>query len=173
MLFRLSKATADKLKVPLLPNIVPDINHDEWHAHTFRAGRLQFILVTHTSTLYSVLLRGAQISTPGQFVNNFQKILEMVLNQICITEAYTRYAKTKQPDVIFARTVDRRIIGSVNEKVHMVKFYLADNILDLIQISARLNEVPMGMYNYASPVKKIKELLGIPDFRPVRPRELS
>jgi len=56
MIFRLSQKLATKLKEGSLPEVPLDENpYADWSAHLFTADRAQYIIVTNTRALYSVV----------------------------------------------------------------------------------------------------------------------
>lgn len=59
MIFRLSQKLATKLKEGNLPTVPLDSNpYADWSAHLFTADRTQYIIVTNTKALYSVVMYG-------------------------------------------------------------------------------------------------------------------
>jgi hypothetical protein len=59
MVFRLSQKLGKKLKEGTLPSLPPDENpYADWSAHLFTADRTQYIIVTNTKSLYSVVMFG-------------------------------------------------------------------------------------------------------------------
>ena len=57
MILRLSQKLAKKLKEGTLTSLPLDENHyADWSAHLFTADRTQYIIVTNTQSLYSVVM---------------------------------------------------------------------------------------------------------------------
>ncbi|MCL4195363.1 MAG: hypothetical protein KJZ87_26730 [Thermoguttaceae bacterium] len=63
MIFRLSRKLAAKLKEGSLPSLPLDENpYADWSAHLFTADRTQYIIISNTKSLYSVVLYGRGIT---------------------------------------------------------------------------------------------------------------
>ena len=70
MIFRLPKKLATKLKEDNLPTVPLDDNpYADWSAHLFMADRTQYIIVTNTMALYSVVMYGKGISDYNKFID--------------------------------------------------------------------------------------------------------
>jgi hypothetical protein len=54
-------------------------------------------------------------------------------------------------EVIFSKSTDRCVIGSVNELVYMAKFYLIERQSSLFETSQQINQVPMSYIGYDNP----------------------
>jgi hypothetical protein len=55
MIFRLTHKLAKKIRIAPLQNLPPDRNpFIDWTAHLFTAERVQYLIVTNTTSLYSL-----------------------------------------------------------------------------------------------------------------------
>ncbi len=70
VIFRLSQKLAGKLKEGILTSLPLDEDpYADWSAHLFTADRAQYIIVTNTKSLYSVVMYGRGIANDGQFID--------------------------------------------------------------------------------------------------------
>ena len=69
MIIRLSQKLAKKLKLGTLPSLPSDENpYADWSAHLFTADRTQYIILTNTQSLYSVVMYGKGIADDSRFI---------------------------------------------------------------------------------------------------------
>lgn len=69
MRFRLTHQLNTKIKAGPLPALPLDGNlYADWSARVFTANLSQYILVSHTSSLYSVVMFGRGITDDGLFI---------------------------------------------------------------------------------------------------------
>jgi hypothetical protein len=70
MIFRLSQKLATKLKEGNLPTVPLDENpYTDWSANLFSADRTQYLIVTNTRALYSVVMYGKGIFDYNKFID--------------------------------------------------------------------------------------------------------
>jgi len=70
MILRLSTKLAAKIHEAPKVCVSPDANpFTDWSAHVFTAGRTQYILLTNTSSLYSVVTLGRGITDYSEFID--------------------------------------------------------------------------------------------------------
>jgi hypothetical protein len=82
MIFRLTQKLAAKLKTRDLPVLPLDENPlDDWSAHVFLADRKQYLLVTNTQSLYSIVTDGKGVTNAGAFVERVLSDLREFLSE--------------------------------------------------------------------------------------------
>jgi len=80
MIFRLTQKLARKIKLPPLP--VQPLGQNpfiDWTAHLFTAERAQYIIVTNTAALYSLIMHGRGITNRNRF---FQETLSYMAERV-------------------------------------------------------------------------------------------
>jgi hypothetical protein len=118
MIIRLSKKLSVKIKEPNLPWLPPDSNPFlDWHAHLFTCNRAQYIMATNSTSLFSVFMHGAGVTDYGEFISRLSDTLKEVLHEIGADLIFHRIIVPGLKDVRFAKSQDRRVIGSMNPKV--------------------------------------------------------
>jgi hypothetical protein len=161
VIFRLTRRLAAKLGVEPVPSLPSAGNplHD-WTGHLFVAGRGQYIIVTNSVTLYSVVIPGGECRTAGTFVGAFTEELGGVLNRDGLGLLSSGVIPDLSKNLIFCRASDRRALGSINDFVFGAKVYIIEAGLPLPEVSRRLNQTPMKLIKYGVPCDEMSRLLG-------------
>ena len=159
MIFRVTQKFAKKIGVaptrclPLHRNPFAD-----WTAHLFIADRVQYVLLTNTASLYSMVMRGRGISDPNQFL---KRAVSQMRQDMCKQEdgdLFQRFIEPKSREVSFSKTGDRRVTGSMNDLIRMAKFHLVEGQDTLFDTSVGLNETPMSCLGHANPKEAFHSL---------------
>ena len=165
MIFRLSQKLATKLKEGNLPEVLLDENpYADWSAHLFTADRAQYIIVTNTRALYSVVTFGKGITDGGQFIDRALSCLREFMEDDGQSFVYQRLIAPTAASVKFAKALDRSTVGSINELVKFATFYLEDGETSPYQVGFKLNDVllsalaPSKKDGYGKPKEAFKAL---------------
>lgn len=91
MIFRLSLKLAKKAKIAL-PDVLPAAASPllDWSANVFMVGRVQYILLTNTASLYSAILPGRGVSSAGDLIEDAFTAIGQRMCRDGWTEAYRR-----------------------------------------------------------------------------------
>lgn len=142
MIFRLSHKLANKLQesnlfvVPLEENPYAD-----WSAHLFTVARTQYIIVTNTKALYSVVMYGKGITDFNKFISRALSALSEFMEDDGQSFVYQRFIAPTSGNIRFAKALDRSVTGSINELVKFAKFWLEDGEISPHDIGFKLNDV--------------------------------
>ena len=166
MIFRLSQKLATKIKEGGLATLPPHENpFVDWSAHLFVADRTQYILVSNTKSLYSVVMFGKGITDDNQFIqrslSNVREFMEADGQEF----VYHRFIVPATVSVRFAKALDRSVTGSMNDMIRHATCWLAEGDISPFDIGFRLNEIPMSALTtngspYGIPRKAFKALAG-------------
>lgn len=152
MIFRISAKLGKKIHVapaeslPLASNPFAD-----WSGHLFVADRTQYILITNTASLYSVVLYGKGITNDSLFINRALSVIGDVLMDDGHEFIYHRLITPATARISFSKALNRSVTGSMNDLVESAKVYLAGQQLSPHDASFRINKTPMGYLKYAYP----------------------
>jgi len=70
MIFRLSQKLANKLKIRVAGSLPSESNpFADWSANLFTVQRAQYIILTNTASLYSVVMLGRGIANERRFAS--------------------------------------------------------------------------------------------------------
>lgn len=158
MIFRLTQKLAKKLDADLNPCLPVAGNpfHD-WHAHIFIADRSQYIIVMNTASLYSLVMPGRGIRDENEFIQATRSLMRDFMTFDGNEFSYNRFILPMTP-IIFCKTGDRKILGSMNELVQLAKFDLKEFKLSPFDTAIRLNETPMSALEYGLPKEAFRAL---------------
>ena len=179
MHFRLTQKLAKKIKEPVpLQSLEkhPDPLCD-WTANLFTVGRTQYVILCHTTTLYSCLFPGAGITDDERFLKAaFEAIRESMADEGLEKVYFKRLAPTMS-SVFFGKSLNRSVTGSVTEQVHAAKSLLEERELTLYETAQRINENPLSFLGeddrYGEPRDAFLKLCGVGGFKePAPPKEL-
>jgi hypothetical protein len=142
MIFRLSQTLAKKLKEGTLPSVSLDDNPcADWSAHLFTADRTQYIIVTNTKSLYSVVMYGKGITDDSEFIDWTLSNLREFMEADGLAFVYQRFVAPASGSVRFAKALNRSVTGSLNELVKFAKPWLAEGELSPHDVGFKLNDI--------------------------------
>jgi hypothetical protein len=152
MIVRLSQKMAKKIKRSPTGSC-PQVSNPyvDWSAHLFTAGRVQYIILTNTFSLYSMVLYARGITDSARFIERtFNYMAEYT-----IADGYEfqfrRLIVPEAGSVTFIKLNDRRIVGSINELIRLAKWDLSEEQLSPFETSQRINQAPMSYLDYDNP----------------------
>ena len=170
MIFRLSQKLAKKLKEGNLPSLPLDENpYADWSAHLFTADRAQYIIVTNTKALYSVIMCGKGITNGGLFIDRALSCIREFMEDDGQTFIYQRFIAPASGSVRFGKALDRSVTGSINELVKFAKVWLEEGEISPHDVGFKLNDVLLSALArsksefYWKPKEAFKSLIERPE----------
>lgn len=159
MIIRLTQKLVRKLKTTPEVCLPPDPHPlADWTAHIFTVQGVQYIILTNSATLYSVVMYGRGISDDGVFI---QRMFEGISEYMTAEGGGDLFQQGILPHagrVVFSKTGDRRVLGSINDHVICAKVYLDDQMeCSPFEAARRLNRTPMSLLSYARPCDALRE----------------
>lgn len=144
MIFRLSHKLNARIKGGNLATLPRDENpFADWSAALFHVGRLHYILVTNTKSLYSTVLPGKGVTDEVTFVRQFSSSVRELLEANGHQGVFERSIAPLLGTVRFAKALNRSITGSMNDLVMHAAFLIETGELSLVEISTYLTGIPM------------------------------
>lgn len=136
-----------------------------WHANLIRIERKKCILFTNDRTLYSFLVPGYKKK------DDVHDLFLLNLNSSLAAEGFGQgdilKALDEYREIAIAPTTNRSVLGSMNDLVNQVEFYIgrAGGLEDaeMLRVNMMLNRVPMGALKYKYAIEKVYELFGRTD----------
>jgi hypothetical protein len=161
MIIRLSQKLAKKLKLGTLCSLSPDENpYADWSAHLFTADRTQYIILTNTQSLYSVVMYGKGIADDSRFIGRALDNIREFMEGDGQTFAYQRFIAPASSSVKFGEALNRSVTGSMNDLIKFAKHGLIERELSPYDVGFNLNEIPMSALRYQQPREAFKTLGG-------------
>ncbi|HUS71511.1 MAG TPA: hypothetical protein VMY06_00480 [Sedimentisphaerales bacterium] len=159
MIFRLTQKLAKKIRLVPLEALPAGQNpFIDWTANLFTAERAQYIIVTNTASLYSLIMYGRGITDDNELIRRTLSFMrEFMTNDGC-EFLYRRLIAPHTAGVSFSKASNRRVIGSMNELIYESRLYLVERRLSPFETSCRINETPMSYLDYNIPKEAFRLL---------------
>jgi hypothetical protein len=164
MIIRLSQKLNTKIKAGKLTEMPLDANpFADWSANLFVVDRTQYIILSNTATLYSCVMYGKEISNGSRFIQRAVDCIREFMEADGHAEIYKKHIAPSTSSVSFAKSLNRQVIGSMNELVmaaatslkfgdtapHDLGFHLNEGLLSALATEGR---------NYGRPEDAFKQL---------------
>ncbi|MDD4050581.1 MAG: hypothetical protein PHR28_01605 [candidate division Zixibacteria bacterium] len=160
MILRVTQKLARKIKVAPASCLDPDPEpYGDWTANLFVAARRQYIIISNTRSLFTVLTFGREITDKDEFINRFLMVLELFLTRQRLEPIYFGRIAPASETIVFSKTGDKRVLGSMNDLVIEARTAIAYRGRSLFDAAAGMNDMPMGMLKYHFPRKEFLALL--------------
>ncbi len=152
MIVRVSAKLGKKIHLPPPKPLPLDPNpFADWSTHLFSADRTQYILITNTATLYSMVMFGRGITNDGQFLDRITSYMGEFIWDDGYCFRYERWIIPSMESVTFSKALNRSVTGSMNDLVFMAKTRLVERDVSPYDVSFWLNETPMSYLKYRNP----------------------
>jgi len=159
MIIRFTDKLAKKLKLGKISRIekypVPFL---EWYAHLFSIQRSQYILVAEATSLYTVIMYGRGVVDDNIFLQHFFSFLRENLEEIEGRLIYERIIAPNSARITFSKTMNKSVLGSINDMVNMSKVVVERDDMSPYDLSVFLNNTPFKFINYQSPLAAFKSM---------------
>jgi hypothetical protein len=159
MIFRLSAKLATKLKVSLESTspFDPDPFAD-WSGHLFAVDRVQYLIFSNTASLYSTVFLGRGITNFDQFRDGAVTSIRKTLQQDELADIAERIQRSSAVAARTSKALNRSIVASINDLVFHAKFCILQRQASLLDTCNKLNDMPLGTFNYKSAREVIRSL---------------
>ena len=159
MIFRFTNKLGKKLRfVP--PDTLPLHSNPfaDWTAHLFTAQRVQYIIITNTASLYSMIMYGKGITDDGVFIHRAISYMRDFMSHDDHDFIFERLIAPEVGRVYLSKTLSRQVSGSMNDLVRIAKFEMTERAISPFDVSFQLNMAPMSILNYDNPRKAFETL---------------
>ena len=152
MIFRLSQKLTRRLKAGTVHGLPLDENpFADWSAHLFRADRTQYVIVSHTKSLYSTLMFAKGITSDNQFITRAVGGIREMMEDDGQISVYQQFIAPASGAVRFGSAFSRSVTGSLNELVFHAMIWLTEGELAPHDVGLKLNDIPFSILSYATP----------------------
>lgn len=142
MILRVSRKLNSKIKAGTLQTLPLDENpFADWSATLFVADRTQYIQVSNTKSLYSIVMYGKGITNDNQLIQQALNNIREFMERDGYLSIYERFVAPSTGTVHFAKSFNRSITGSINEIVELAKQALIEDDLAPYQVGIHINEL--------------------------------
>ena len=150
-------------KIGEAPSVVLPLDENpyaDWSAHLFYVFRTQYILITNTLLLYSMVVFGKGIISDSRFLDHLTHSLSDFIRSDGFESIYEKFIIPAWERVFFSKTLNRSVTGSMNDLTNLAKFHLVKYSISPYDLSFKLNETPMKSLGYISPKEAFKAVGG-------------
>jgi hypothetical protein len=145
MIFRLSQKLGKKIKAGTTKALPPGDNpYADWSAHLFTADRTQYIIVTNTQSLYSVVMFGKGITDDSRFIERALSMIREFMEDDGQAFVYQRFIAPASGVVQFGKALNRSVTGSMNDMIYHAQMGLTEGGLSPHDTGFKLNDIPMS-----------------------------
>ena len=130
----------------------------KWICHLFHIKHKQFILITHATSLYTLIVPGAGITNVTSFMRAFEDNRDSQLEAEGLKVWFDLRCRNEAQTVSLSNTVDRRLTGSMNDMVRMLSFGEGDSI-SIIEMANSINETPFSQIDMDGPRMCLKKMI--------------
>lgn len=147
MILRLSQNLNTKIDAGKLTDMPLDENpYADWSCRLFTADRTQYIILSNPVSLYSCVMYGKGITDDSRFIERALSTIREFMENDGQAFVYQKFIAPASATVSFAKALNRKVTGSMNELVmtatsslksgevapHVVGFDLNDLLLSAI-----------------------------------------
>ncbi len=161
MIFRLTLKLAKKIGIAPLTTVSYDENRDlllDWNANLFTVQRTQYIILTNTASLYSMVMHGRGITNDRQFIREVLSVMKEFMTIDGNKAIFEKFIEPEVKNIFFSKIVDRRVSGSMNDLIFQAKMHLIEGHKSTLDVSFFLNESPMSYLCYSRPKIEFQKL---------------
>lgn len=130
----------------------------DWNVHLFRANRAQYLIYTNTASLLSFVTPGNGITNDIALIKNATSTIRDGLISAGFPFFYEKYVAASTGKVIFTKTNNRHVLGSMNDLIKSAKWLMEYEGFSPFSVSKELNEMPMKIIKYDSPVEVVGKM---------------
>lgn len=116
----------------------------EWSANLFRVGRTGYIILTNTASLYSMIMYSRGITDNDAFIGESLGLMRVFMEADGFGEHFHKYIEPEQNKVLFAKSLNRSVLGSMNDFITLAKDYFRREEASIFDAAIKLNETPMS-----------------------------
>ncbi len=159
MIFRITQKLGKKIGIQPTQSMPLSSNpYADWSACLFTADRVQYIMLTNTASLYSILTYGKGITDDNLFIKRAVSCIGDFMRDDENGFIFERLIVPQTGRIFFSKSLNRSVTGSMNDLVFQAKIYLIEGEESPYDVSFRLNEMPMSYLSYDNPKNAFKAL---------------
>ena len=159
MIFRISDKLSKKIKETGLKFVEFHENPFlDWSSHIFTCDRTQYILLTNSKTLFSVVFYGKGVNDCNTFINASFTSLREHMEDIQMEFSYRKFISNLHDGVLFSKIRNKSLLGSINDLIYQSKEILRFNEISPYDLSENFNRIPMKYLKYKTALDVIKDL---------------
>lgn len=159
MIFRPTQRLCTKIKTRALSEApLHDNPYADWSARVFTVDRVQYVLLTNTASLYSVLMSGRGITDETSFLDHALQAMRQYMQDDGLSLFFSNFIGPASGSVSFHKPLSRSVTGSMNELVAEATYFLGSDTDSLFDVTRKINETPHASLKFAFARDAFKDL---------------
>ncbi len=166
MIIRLSHKLARKIKVGTLVEMSLDENqYADWSANIFSVKRTSYVMLSNTKSLYSCVMYAKGINNDNTFIQRSLSLVREFMEDDGKEGVYEEHIIPSTASVTFAKSLNRSVIGSMNELMMSATSVLEGEDIAPHNVGTFLNDVLLsesareGDHGYGKPREAFEHLM--------------
>ena len=163
--FRLTQKFATDCKIKKLAEPVTTAHPlDDWFVDRLIIDRKKVAMITHGKSTFTFFVPYADAGGAKGMITYFKNQLKELFQQNLLPELAVETEKLFAEEPSFTKTVDRKILGHMNDFRRCAEPYQDDPLpVDWKDTAERINNMPTkgGTKDWLYPIERLNELLGI------------
>lgn len=160
IILRLSAKLGTKIKVAPKAVLPLDANPlADWSGHLFTADRTQYVILTNTASLYSVVGYARGMTNDSAFIVAALAMIRSGMADDGWEDAYLQRIVPETGTVRFSKAFSRSVTGSMNDMIQCWKFLLERGEESPSEVSCRINDMPFKSLKYSKPREVFSSLI--------------
>lgn len=159
MILRISDDLGRKIKDRPVNVLALDANpYADWSTRLFTESRSQYIMITNSVSLYTMIMFGAGINDSLTFTNRVTSYISEFTRADGFELIYERLISSSTLLVSFSKTLNRRVTRSMNDLECQAKRILNRGAVSPWDVSFKLNEIPFSYLMYNRPREAFQQM---------------
>lgn len=163
--FRLTQKFATDCKIKQLHEPAATKNPlDDWFIDRLIVDRKKVAMITHGKSTFTFFIPYADASGAKGIIDYFKDQLKKLFQANSLPTLALEVDKLFVEELIYTKTIDRKILGHMNDFRRCAKPYSGDPLpMDWQDTAERINNMPTkgGEQDWLYPVERFNQLLGI------------
>lgn len=130
----------------------------DWVGHLFTAERTQYIILSNTVSLYSMIMYGRGITDDNEFISQSLSNMRELMASDGLEFIFHRLIAPSAGTIRYSKVRDRQVLGSIAELVREARFYIIERQVSPFDAASQVNQIPLSYLRYKHPKEVFAQL---------------
>ena len=130
----------------------------DWVGHLFTAERTQYIILSNTVSLYSIIMYGRGITDDNEFISQSLSNMRELMASDGLEFIFHRLIAPSAGTIRYSKVRDRKVLGSIAELVREARFYIIERQTSPFDAASQVNQIPLSYLRYKHPKEVFAQL---------------
>ncbi len=162
MQFRITQKYASDCKIDNLSLPCDTLSPlDDWFIDMFRIHRKKIAMITHAKSTYTFFIPYAAVGGAKAIPECVSVLIEKFLYRENLSHHIDELRRLSNENPVFCKTVDRKILGHMNDFKRCASYRLEENPTDFDGAEHMIAQIPVNLQpiKYTTPLERFRELL--------------